>query len=363
MQRVCRNPDCTLLEGGVCARSSEFDDPLQQCPDLGEAEAGEAPPVVFRKRLTPADATPTPDRSNQAPWSGRHISESEADHLMYSSPARVLGLVGPYSAGKTCLITSLFLQLADGQCEPLGYRFASSRTLHALQTLCSELTAWDGRSEGEMVSHTPKQEADEAGSFIHLGLRPRAPSDDRHIDLLIGDVAGEHFSELTSHADPAMQQRMAFLHRCDGFVLVVDAIALHGSKGRQLDAELARMAGRLIDLLRERGRQDVPIAVVLSKVDAMPELPRETAALREHIRRRAPRLMTALRRAEAEHVPHELFAVAAIPQAGQPFGVQACFGYLLGHADRHARWPRWTPEIAASPVSSFLAMRAWRDAP
>ena len=214
-----------------------------------------------------------------------------------------------------------------------------------------------------MVSHTPKQETSQVGRFIHLGLRPSSSHDDRHIDLLLCDVAGEHFSNFTSHADEATQQRMAFLHRCDGFVLVVDALALHGPKGRHLDAELARMAGRLLDVLREGLRRDVPIAVALSKADAVPELPRDAAALRELVERRAPRLATALRRAESEQIPHELFAVAAIPQSGQPFGVQQCFGHLLGHVDRRARWPRWTTPIPEPPHSSFLAMRTRKDEP
>lgn len=360
MARVCRNPDCTLTrEGsGVCARSAEFDDPLQECPDwlAGDTDAQ----LVAPSTLVRADH-PTPEGSDRAPWSGRHMSESEANQLMYASPARVIGIVGPFSAGKTCLVTSLFLQLADGQCEPLGYRFASSRTLHALQTLCDELATWDGREDGEMVSHTAKQERAEIGSFLHLGLRPRSPADDRHLDLLLCDVAGEHFSALTSHADAATQKRMAFLQRCDGFVLVVDALALSGSKWRSLDAELGRMAGRVIDGLAEGVRKDVPLAVVLSKADAVPELPRDVAGLREFMRRRAPKITQSLRRAADQAVPHELFAVAAIPRTGQPFGVQACFEYLLRYADTRARWPRWVAPLPESPTSSFMVMRAWRQ--
>lgn len=365
---ICQNPDCTLPEGGVCARSEEFEDPLQDCPNLQRPESREpeATPVVIE---APDSPVPPRDSASEAPWSGRHLSESEADWLMRASPARVFGIVGPFSAGKTCLLTSLFLQLADGQCERLGYRFASSRTLFALQTLCQELTAWDGQSNGLMVAHTPKSETREVGSFIHLGLRPASASDNRHIDILLGDVAGEHFSEYASLADEQSTRRMAFLRRCDGFIVVIDALALFGPKYRQLDAALARMCGRLLDTLHDTGRLDVPIAIVLSKADAVPQVPRPvpsdarsgSAQLRQLLDGRARRVAEALRRADAGGVPTEVFAVGAIPAEGQPFGVQEPFRYLLSYADRRDRWPRWVPPIADTPTSSFMAMRSWRD--
>lgn len=367
MKLVCRNPDCTLPEGGVCARSEEFEDPRQQCPDLVRIRPRKAEDTPEPAATTQHSPAPPREAANEAPWSGRHLSETEADRLMHAGPARVFGIVGPFSAGKTCLITSLFLQLADGQCERLGYRFASSRTLFALQTLCRELAAWDGKSAGLMVAHTPKGEAHEAGSFIHLGLRPRAANDNRHIDVLLGDVAGEHFSAFTSHADAQTIQRMAFLRRCDGFIFVVDAVALFGAKGRQLDAELARMFGRLLDVLHESGRTDAPIAVVLSKVDAVDQVPRpdpsttDSAELQHVIAHRAPRLAAAWQRARMNHVPYELFAVAAIPLEGQPFGVQEPLRYLLSYADRQDRWPPWVPPVANGPIASFMAMRTWRD--
>ena len=379
----CSNPDCTLPDGGVCARSEEHADPLATCPNL----VRQAPPALagallgsiagaaLRERTasppqprTSSIPTPAPtDPTSAAPWSGRHMSEAEADRLMWSSPARVLGIVGPHSAGKTCLLTSLFLLLADGQCDRLPYRFAGSRTLFALQTLGHELGQWDG-SDGQMVAHTPRGEGSTLGTFLHLGLRPRNPADDRLVDLLLCDMAGEQFSDLASHADDQARARMAFLARCDGFIFVVDAKALFSDKGRRLDADLARMLGRLVDLLA--GRPPVPLAVVIAKIDAVSQIPRPNAdgsppaELRHLLKQRAPRLGAALDRAEQAALPLALFPVSAIPAEGQPLGVQEPFRYLLAAADRRAAWPRWQAPIRPSEhVPSFMAFRSWRDEP
>ncbi len=385
----CTNTDCTLADGGVCARSEEHSDPLATCPNLVRIQpsnagrklglaatllapvAGGAPrPRAASRQLRrpPSEPAPPPtDPTSAAPWSGRHMSEAEADRLMWSSPARVIGVIGPHSAGKTCLLTSLFLLLADGQCDRLPYRFAGSRTLFALQTLGHELGQWDG-SDGQMVAHTPRGEGSALGTFLHLGLRPRNPADDRLVDLLLCDMAGEHFSDLASHADDDTRARMAFLTRCDGFIFVVDAKALFSDKGRRLDAELARMLGRLVDLLS--GRPPAPIAVVVAKIDAVPQIPQPPAdgsppaELRQLLKQRAPRLGAALDRAEQAAIPFALFPVSAIPAEGQPLGVQEPFRYLLASADRRAAWPRWQAPIRPSEhVPSFMAFRSWRDEP
>jgi hypothetical protein len=383
----CTNTDCALPDGGVCARGEEHTDPLATCPNLVRihppnqqltpvlvgAMLGQMVGAAIRKqagarppRRTTSDSAPSPtDSTSAAPWSGRHMSEAEADRLMWSSPARVIGVVGPHSAGKTCLLTSLFLLLADGQCDRLPYRFAGSRTLFALQTLGHELGQWDG-SDGQMVAHTPRGEGSTLGTFLHLGLRPRNPADDRLVDLLLCDMAGEHFSDLATHADDDARARMAFLARCDGFIFVVDAKALFSDKGRRLDAELARMLGRLVDLLS--GRPLAPLAVVVAKIDAVPQIPRPPAdgsplaELRHLLKQRAPRLGAALDRAEQAAIPLALFPVSAIPAEGQPLGVQDPFGYLLASADRRAAWPRWQAPIRPNDhVPSFMAFRSWRD--
>jgi hypothetical protein len=366
----CRNPDCTLVEGGVCARSAEHARPLATCPDLirvassseGRApdqESDELDSVGELSREAIETTATAHDPAYAAPWSGRHMSEAEVDRLMGSSLARVLGIVGPFGAGKTCLLSSLFLLLADGQCTRLPYRFAASRTLFAFQTLGHELTQWDGRSDGLMVSHTPRS-VGVHGGFLHLALRPRDRRDDRLIDLLLCDIAGEFFSEFASLVDAATRARMAFLRRCDGFVLVVDGPELLGARGRRLDAELSRMLGRVIDLIGEtRGKEPPAIVVAVSKSDALASSDTENPdAL---ITTRAPRLAASLRRAREQGISCDVFSVSAIPVDGQPRGVQELFGRLLSAVDRREVWGPIREQLPEGPFPSFLAHRRWRD--
>ncbi len=280
---------------------------------------------------------------------------------MRSSPARVVGVVGPYGAGKTCLLTSLFLLLADGKCVDFPYRFAASRSLFAFQSLGHELSQWDGHSDGQMVGHTSKSEGLERGAFLHLGLRPRDAQDNRLIDLLLCDIAGEYFEKFASFADNAELARMAFLRRCNAFVFVVDGPALVGAGGRKLDSSLARMLSRLIDTIKSVDASELPpVIVAVSKIDDLPSEKLEDGP-RAFLKKYAPRITKALGRARDAAIPCECFAVSAIPKEGQPQGVTELFGHVLGAIDKRAPWLPICVPLPEGAFHSFLAHRRRQD--
>ncbi|HFE44001.1 MAG TPA: hypothetical protein ENJ18_00715 [Nannocystis exedens] len=342
------------------------------CPDLVRVAAPadhsedldvQATPNSDELAVPPAEPTSAGSPTYAAPWSGRHLSEIEAGRLMRSSPARVVGVIGPRGAGKTCLLTSFFLLLADGKCADLSYRFAASRSLFAFQTVGHQLSQWDGHTDGQMVAHTQvsTKEEQEPGAFLHVGLRPRDPGDNRLIDLLLCDIAGEYFEKFSSLADSTTQERMAFLRRCNTFVLVVDGPALVGTGGRKLDSQLARMLGRIIDTIESVGaRERPPIVVAVSKVDDLSPEKLEKgpkAFLKKHGRR----IMNALGRARDAEIPCECFAVSAIPKEGQPQGVSELFCHVLGGIDKRTPWPPICVQLPEHPFPSFLAHRRWRQ--
>jgi hypothetical protein len=344
----CTNPDCTIAEGGSCARAASLSDPLVQCPDLlrGNSTPGTGPRT--------ADAAPR--EPGTAPWAGHHMTAREADRMMWSTPARLLAVVGPTDAGKTSMLLSFFLQLADGQYGDFPYRFASSRSLFALQAMCRNFAKWDGVTPGSAVPRTQKADGGEEQRFLHIGLRPRRVDDDRHIDVLFADVAGEHFSAFTQRAEEAVARALTFLDRCDGFIVTLDAGVLASPARRLLDAEMGTMLGRIVDIVGRRPERRAPIAVTLTKIDAVSDaLPDTHDELLAWLATRAQRVHGALTRARGRDIAVRVFAVSAIPPIGQPVRVVDPFMFLMAHADARPSWPPHAQEVVDGPA--FLAMR------
>jgi len=302
-----------------------------------------------------------PEEPGTAPWAGRHLTAREVDRMMWSSPARLFAVVGPADAGKTTMLLSLFLQLADGQYGDFPYRFASSRSLYSLQAMCREFATWDGITAGQAVAHTQKADGGEERRFVHIGVRPHRATDDRHIDVLFADIAGEHFSAFAARADATTARDLAFLQRCDGFVVTLDAGVLASPGRRRLDGEMGSLLGRIVDLVAGSNEPRVPIAVTLTKIDAVdsapPSVHEELVAWLKH---RAPRVHSALTRARASDIDACVFAVSAIPPRGQPVRVREPFEFLMTHVDRRLPWPTVMLPVVDGPA--FLAMRR-RGAP
>lgn len=349
----CNNPDCTLPDGGRCARLSEFPEPLADCPDLA------------RETKSTSDAP-----STTAPWSGRHLDPTEAARLLWRTPARLVGVLGPYNAGKTCLMTSFFLQLANGQRGTFPYRFASSLTLHGFRELMDQAGRWTGKDEEGIVPHTSVgADTGKPRHFLHIGLRPKDFLDDRHIDLLLSDLPGEWVKDWTEYVDTAATERMGFIRRCDAFILLADASALLARGGGATDDQTSILIRRVLQHTQDMNPRP-PLALVLSKFDRIiesvePPAP-EVRAERDAWGSLAKRLRLtwpALEEARQAGQPIEVFPVSAFPCAlnqGQPIGVLAPFTYIMKHVDSRERW---SPLEVAVPEGArgFATMRRWRD--
>lgn len=353
----CGNPDCTLPEGGRCARISEFPNPLADCTELTRQSASAA--VASASGLT-------------APWSGRHLDPVEAGRLLWSSPARLVGVLGPFNAGKTSLLASFFLQLANGQRGAFPYRFASSRTLHGFRELMERAHLWSGEAQEDIVLHTTVgAEEFQPRSFLHVGLRPQAFADDRHIDLLLSDLPGEWVKAWSGHVDDTARRRLAFIQRCDAFLVLADTSALMGTGGNRVDNETAVLLRRVIDVAKET-KSLPPLALILSKFDRVvgsvaPPSPEKRAQRSEWgaLAGRLHRTWNALEDARQAGLPVDIFPVSAFPRRmaeGQPVGVMAPFIFAMQHVDSRERWaPRHVP--IPEDARGFATMRRWRDEP
>jgi hypothetical protein len=351
---TCSNPDCTLPDGGRCARLAEFPDPLAECVDL--------------LREKPVDVEVPSEGA--APWSGRHLDRMETDALLWNSPARLITVLGASNAGKTCFLTSFFLQLANGQNDGFSYRVASSRTLHGFRELMERAEQWSGQAEDGIVPHTVVgQEGASQRSFLHLGLRPSDASDDRHIDFLLSDIPGEWVKNWSSHLDDVTRRQMAFVQRSDGFIILADAGALLGSKGPRVDADTSLLVRRVVDFSKALEPRP-PLALVLSKFDQVVEavLPPEpeqrgNKAAWGPLGGRLVRTWGALEAARAEGIPVGVFPVSAFPNRmaeGQPVGVMAPFNFMMAHADRREPWAPIELPIPAE-ARGFDTLRRWRE--
>jgi hypothetical protein len=349
-----------LPRRGRCARAGEFADPLAECTSLVRSAptAQTTPSPVSATSPSPDDL----DAADAAPWRGRHLSLREAETVAQRSPARVLSILGPRDAGKTSLMASFFLQLANGQYGVFPYRFASSRTLYGFQDLVDRANRWSGKPGEETVGHTAKEDDEDAGRFLHLGFRPRGLADDRHVDVLLSDIAGELIATWAQRADDDARRRLAFVRRSDAFLVVADAEVLMGRAGARMDASIAGLIRRIAAEIPSRR----VLAMVFSKLDRV--LDRVTPPLGDSRTEReawgalgkvSPRIFSALDHAREAGFDVAPFAASAFPRRlaeGQPVGVMEPFAHVMACADCRAPWPALSLPVPEG-ATYFQAMR------
>src|SRR5262249_5951736 len=156
---------------------------------------------------------------------------------------------------------------------------ASSRTLYGFQDLVDRANRWSGKPGEQIVGHTPKEDGEDSGRFLHLGLRPQKLADDRHLDVLLSDVAGEWIDGWAQRADDEARRRLAFVRRSDGIVVVADAEALLSRSGAKMDSAIAGLIRRVAAEPPSR-RMRPALAMVFSKLDRVIDrvMPPEKAA-------------------------------------------------------------------------------------
>lgn len=151
----CKEADCDFPLGGRCTRLHA--NPADECEQLVRVRRAVVIPDGTDESLSPSenDNVVTVDDTTP-PWTGQHVAYGQLGDLTFRAMPRLIGVVGPHNAGKTSLLASLFLQIANGQYGNLGYRFASSRTLLAFDRLVIRANEWSGKQDTDIVDHTPK---------------------------------------------------------------------------------------------------------------------------------------------------------------------------------------------------------------
>lgn len=262
-QGACRNPDCTIQATGKCLLSHP--DP-RTCPhfviDMSGAGIVDSQTISERTEVAPSEPSDNVSVASARTFHlGHELGTTDALEIMRARYTHLIGILGSTDAGKTCLLSSLYLMACNRQL-PQGYVFAGSLTLQAFEDRARGLREWEqGHLGAQLVDHTILADPRQPG-LLHLAIR----KDDavrRRLDLLFTDLPGEWTDNLVLRADTAKQFR--FLQRADGIILVVDGVLLMSD---QRFKELQRMKQLLERLSTEvLGGNDVPLVLLISKSD------------------------------------------------------------------------------------------------
>ena len=248
MKGKCSLPDCGLKDGLTCELGHRV---LEECPHFKTVpdEAAEQVSGVL------ADI----GSGQRLPWTGRAFGLSDMMLVSARSPSSLVGLIGPFDAGKTTFLTALFVHFSKtGIVE--NHSFAGSYTIDTWAHL-KQYTEWPAANGPSFPPHT-HDTGERVPSLLHLAFRE---GDGLVQDLIFTDAPGEWFKRwvLNQAAEEARGARWIADHATH-FLFFIDRSALAGSevgKSRQDTLALAR-------LLAEN-RRNRPIAAIWSKSNGL----------------------------------------------------------------------------------------------
>jgi hypothetical protein len=231
---------------------------------------------------------------------GIELGADDAVEIMRARYAHLIGVLGSTDAGKTCLLSSLYL-MASGGTLPAGYQFAGSLTLQAFEDRARGLREWEkGALPTQLVDHTvlahPRQP-----SLLHLAIQEKA-ANRRRVDLLLTDLPGEWTDNLVLRA--ANAPSFEFLRRADGIIIVVDGKLL---VSHQQFVEVQRIRQFIERLSTNVGiGRDVPFVLLISKSDEIAmRMPESAIELKEYLESLGYRA-TAVSAAAFSRLPNEV---------------------------------------------------------
>jgi len=218
------------------------------------------------------------EEGNRLPWTGNTLGEMDLRFVTGAAQPQVVGIIGAFNAGKTTLLTTLYLLMGRGY-KPSGYSFAGSYTLGGWENLAHHLRHAND-SPPTFPPHTTSNQGRRPG-LLHLSLRPDDNVNQSLLDVLLTDAPGEWFERWAVDKTNSQAEGARWLaEHANSFALVADSEALSGPERGLMRHSLRQLAKRLS--VEARGR---PIALVWAKSDALlkpelrAELDRELAAM------------------------------------------------------------------------------------
>lgn len=325
MDFTCDQPDCTFATGGRCLRANEFANPQAECPNINPLAA----------LLDDLESDEPSLVGDPAPWAGAALSIDEADQLAQARPMRTIAVLGPPGSGKTCLLASIFLQLAAGQRGAIPYRFAGSQTLLGFRDLCERAAQWTG-DDTPIVEPSPVE-----ARFLHLMLRSKTRP--RLLDLLFSDMRGASIDRWVTRVDDTTRRAMHFVTRADAIWLVIDGSALSGATKWTADAAAGRLIDRLAPIIDPARCRHVTL--VFTRADLGHPPPPANGRVMQSLK--------GLRAAGHAVATHRVSAFPGPLSAGQPIGIAPLFAALIDQLDQ--------PRVVSLPPEALPTNASWFD--
>jgi hypothetical protein len=241
-----------------CNRGHEF---LEECPHWNAVtnEVGlDGESDQSKTAIAPQIGTDAHARHLHLPWTANSLGLLDLELATACNQVTLIGIIGAYNAGKTSLLTLIYLLTTHGQQWPVG-SFAGSLTLVGWENLAANFRWATGEGGPKFPPHTSLKAGPRPG-LLHLALRDAA---NRRRDFLLTDPPGEWFNSWAQNDSAESAEGARWVHRyADRFLFLVDREALAGNeRGKKRDA-LRDLARRLSKDLRGRS-----VAIVWSKSD------------------------------------------------------------------------------------------------
>ena len=207
--------------------------------------------------LRSSDAV-VPPTASSLPWSGNAFGVADLSYVASLTRPKVIGVIGPHSAGKTTLLATIYLLLQHGV-RPGTASLARSYTLGGWEATAAGLR-FNGQQAPSFPAHTSMREARMPG-LLHLGFREAETAST--VDLAITDAPGEWFRRWAIDEDAADVAGARWVaDKSDAFIMTLDSAALAGTNSGTVLSAYQQLLERLKKHLRKR-----PLHIVWTKSD------------------------------------------------------------------------------------------------
>jgi GTPase SAR1 family protein len=246
MKATCPNSNCNYQNTNSC--------------DEGENDVSNC---AYYKSLVGDEIKSSIDSEkdhNYLPWTSKAMGLLDFPIVSQRSSPKIIGVVGPPSAGKTTFLGTLYNLLHNGY-SLNDWSFSGSFTIKGWEYVSRPLT-FDNSSDAHFSGHT-SSDYERFQGLLHLLLKK-----DQFRDLFFTDASGEWFVNWADKPDSVSARGANWIHKnSDSFLFFIDCERLIGPDRGSTKEVILNIAHRL-----RQGIANRPVALVWAKADLLPKM-------------------------------------------------------------------------------------------